>query len=590
MFSLSLNFVKKKITKIMSKIYPSQFNGKYSEKIPYEKFKNFKDKDLIIYYSRNYIYRTFHNTLGDGEIADFFVIHPKKGIIFIESKKGIISYNKDSGQWFTNKIPLKKDPIQQAMEHRTKFLKKIKDETTININIPTTHAVLFFETPKPEMLKKEFRFDIKPEMMMWREEFQDLESSINKIFALQESKNFINQQDLNKIHTLFMGQDLKNPLKNILNANESDQNLRLSENQEQILSAMFDMFNKKIAIRGLAGTGKTILLSQRAVDAVNERKRVLILTKTKPLNKFLKLLTKISDNRLTITHVDYFVRSVCKKYNEPYSHPRDAEDTNQHFEQYNPNICLDMFEKYQDEKYDLILVDEAQDFYKDWYEALCFAKKDEGQIVFFYDPFQEQIEDSMITSLETAEDVTKFPLRINFRNTFEINNLLQKLIKHFYPDSKLFYDKPIENHGEKPMLIEVNDRNDQIIKITEVINKLVNKEKVIPRDIAVIYDGSIKAPTKSDLSITTEIKKNGFDVISAEDYSEPYLNKSKENCITLDSIRRFKGLEKTVIIVTNLEEITKETVKNLYTGLSRARAHLVIISNKKVINQIKDLN
>ena len=83
-----------------------------------------------------------------------------------------------------------------------------------------------------------------------------------------------------------MGQDLKNPLENILNASKEDQNLRLSENQEQILSAMFDMFNKKIAIRGLAGTGKTILLAQRAVDVVNERKRVLILTKTKPLNKF----------------------------------------------------------------------------------------------------------------------------------------------------------------------------------------------------------------------------------------------------------------------------------------------------------------
>lgn len=573
----------------MSKIYPNEFNGKKSEKIPYEKFKNLKEKELIIYYSRNYIYRTFHNTLGDGEIADFFVIHPKKGIIFIECKKGIISYNQESGLWFTNNQQLKKDPIQQAMEHRRKFLKKIKDETTINISIPTTHAVLFFETPKPEMLKKEFRFDIKPEMMMWREQFQDLDNSINKIFDLQESKNFINQQDLNKIHTLFMGQDLKNPLKNILNASESDQNLRLSENQEQILSAMFDMFNKKIAIRGLAGTGKTILLAQRAVDVVNERKRVLILTKTKPLNKFLKLLTKISDNRLTITHVDYFVRSVCKKYNEPYSHPRDAEDTDQHFEQYNPNICLDMFEKYPEEKYDLILVDEAQDFYKDWYEALCFAKKDDGQIVFFYDPFQEQINDSMISSLETAEDVTKYPLKINFRNTFEINNLLQKLIKNFYPDSKLFYDKPIENHGEKPQLLEVNDRNDQITKVTEIINKLVNKEKVVPRDIAVIYDGSIKAPSKNDLSITTEIKKNGFDVISAEDYSEPYINKSKENCITLDSIRRFKGLEKTVIIVTNLEEITKETVKNLYTGLSRARAHLVIVSNKKVIDKLKKL-
>ena len=89
--------------------------------------KTLKEKELIIYYSRNYIYRTFHNTLGDGEIADFFVIHPKKGIIFIECKKGIISYDRDkriSGLLII--IQLKKDPIQQAMEHRRKFLKKIK--------------------------------------------------------------------------------------------------------------------------------------------------------------------------------------------------------------------------------------------------------------------------------------------------------------------------------------------------------------------------------------------------------------------------------------------------------------------------------
>ena len=573
----------------MSTIYPTQFNGRKSEEVPYEKFKKIKDENFIIYYSRNYIYRTIYNTLGDGEIADFFVIHPKKGIIFIEVKKGIISYDRESGIWSQNNRELHKDPIQQAMEHRKKFLRKIKDETSINITIPTTHAVLFYETPKPEKLIKEFRFDVEPEMIMWREDFLKLEESINKIFALQKTENFLNQQDVKKIHTLFMGQDLKNPLKNILKASEEDQNLHLSENQEQILTAMFDMLNKKIAIRGLAGTGKTILLAQRAVDVINERKRVLILTKTKPLNKFLQLLTNITDNRLTITHVDYFVRSVCKKYNEPYAHPRYAEDTQEHFEQYNPMMCLEIFEKYPDEKYDLILVDESQDFYKDWYEALCFAKKDDGQIVFFYDPFQEQIKKSMISNLEKAVDVTKFPLKINFRNTWEISSLLQKLIKNFYPDNELLYDKPIENHGEKPDLIEIDDRNKQIEKIAEITENLVKKEKISPKNIAIIYDGSIRAPSKKDLSITTEIKKKGFEVISAEEYSEPYLNKSKENCITIDSIRRFKGLEKTVIIVTNIEDIDKETVKNLYTGLSRARAHLIIVSNKIIIDKIKSL-
>ena len=72
-----------------------------------------------------------------------------------------------------------------------------------------------------------------------------------------------------------MGLDLKNPLESLLKANEEDQNIHLTENQEQIIGAMFDFLNKKVAVRGLAGTGKTILLALRAVDEINARKRVL---------------------------------------------------------------------------------------------------------------------------------------------------------------------------------------------------------------------------------------------------------------------------------------------------------------------------
>jgi len=573
----------------MANLFPSTFSGKKSEKIVFNAFSKLKDHDLTIYYSRNYLYRNFHDTFSDGEIADFLIIHPQKGIIFLESKNGIISYNKNEGQWYQNENPLKKDPIKQAMEHKQKFLRKLRDETSIQINIPTIHAVLFPSTPKPEVIKKEFRFDIKPEMMMWREEFNRLEQSVNKIFALQDTKNFLNPNDLKKIHTLMMGLDLKNPLESLLKANEEDQNIHLTENQEQIIGAMFDFLNKKVAVRGLAGTGKTILLALRAVDEINARKRVLILTKTKPLNMFLQYLTNVVNSRLTVIWIDLFVRNVYKKLREPYSYAKDIEDKEEHFDNYVPTMCLDIFEKYPKEKYDLILVDEAQDFHKNWYEALCFAKKDEGQIFFFYDPFQEQIQHSMITDLEKAEDIMKFPLKLNFRNTWEITDLLQKLIKKFFPETELLYAKPIENHGKKPELIEIKNWNDQVSQIVSTVEKLVKTGKVIPKNIAIIYDGSMKPPSRQDLSVTTELKKKGFDVISAEKYSEPYLEKSKENSISFDSIRRFKGLEKTVIILTNLKEINKETVKNLYTGLSRARAHLIVISNQKSVNQIKEL-
>ena len=39
---------------------------------------------------------------------------------------------------------------------------------------------------------------------------------------------------------------------------------------------MFYPGNKKIAVRGLAGTGKTILLAKRAVDQINKGKKILI--------------------------------------------------------------------------------------------------------------------------------------------------------------------------------------------------------------------------------------------------------------------------------------------------------------------------
>ena len=42
-----------------------------------------------------------------------------------------------------------------------------------------------------------------------------------------------------------------------------------------------------------------------------------------------------------------------------------------------------------------------------------------------------------------------------------------------------------------------------------------------------------------------------------------------------------------MIILTNLKIIDKDTVKDLYTGLSRARAHLIVVSQRDTINKLK---
>ena len=449
-------------------------------------------------------------------------------------------------------------------------------------SIPTIHGVIFPDTPKEHRVNLGQK--IKPEMIIWGEDVIDLEKSLTKMFNLNRGEYQLKEEEKQLIRKTLYGIDLKSPFKKVLKLGELLQDLEFNEDQQSFLLSVFN--NKKMIVKGLAGTGKTIIAAKIATHDENKDKKVLILTKTKGLCQFLKVLTRDqSSNNLRIYSIDQFVKKTADRLNVPMTlptHKATQEELNEHFDNYSPQRCQQIFDMHPAEKFDLLIIDESQDFHKNWFEALCFAKKDDGQIVFFYDPFQEQIEMSMISDLEKAEDVTKFALKLNFRNTWEITNLLQKLIINFYPENKLLYSKPIENHAKKPELIEINNRNEQIEKITETIDKLVKKEKILPKNIAVIYDGSIRAPSRSDPSLTTEIKKKGLGVVSAEEYSEPYLDKSKENCITLDSIRRFKGLEKTVIILTNLDEITRETVKNLYTGLSRARAHLIIITNKYI--------
>ena len=70
-------------------------------------------------------------------------------------------------------------------------------------------------------------------------------------------------------------------------------------------------------------------------------------------------------------------------------------------------------------------------------------------------------------------------------------------------------------------------------------------------------------------------------MLKAEGYSDAY-EAGGENSITFENYRRFKGLEKRAIILVNIFDINNETVGKIYTGLSRARGYLTIISNERL--------
>jgi len=564
----------------------------------YTKLGTTYDETIDILCEPKFIKRNYLGAMRDGEYTDFIILHPKKGILFLECKGGLIKYNSTEGKWYQNEKRLDKSPMQQSEDGKRILLGLLKSpyiKKKINIDvIPTIHGAIFPNTPKPHGVT--FGTNIKPEMIIWAEDCINLEKSLTKLFNLNKNEYQLTEGDKKLIRTILYGEDLKSPFKEVLKLGEHLQDLEFDQDQQSFLLSVFG--NRKMIVEGLAGTGKTIIATKIATHEEYKDKKVLMLTKTKGLCQFLKVLIRnrsASDN-LRIYSIDQFVKKTADRLNVPMTlptHKATQEELNEHFDNYSPQRCQQIFDMHPAEKFDLLIIDESQDFHKNWFESLSSIIKEDGKIFFFYDPLQTTIPNSMAEILKKPDEIgfPIFSFNANYRNTSSISNLLSKLIKKYFPDTKLFYSKHSKvNKGRKPELIEADSFEKIIEKTIEKVDFLIKEEKFKPKDIGVLGINSMKpSDYGTKLSMTKELKKLDLKVINAWDYSLPYMDPKEENDITFSDVRSFKGLEKRVIILVNFAELNEKSVQQIYTGLSRARGHLIIISNQKSISQIKEL-
>ena len=592
----------------MAKIFPSIFPynlddpemlklGIQTEYEVYNKLKKFSD-EFEIFCGPKFLKKNIHGDMRDGEYADFIIIHKNKGILFLECKGGNISYNPNEVRWYQNKKQLKKSPIKQANDGKLNlinFLKSPKYREEINIDaIPTIHGAIFPNTPKPDNLH--LGADIKPEMIIWAQDYDEFEKSIINLLDINQSTKDITDDEKRLIQRILYGDRLDNPFKEILKHGEHMQEIEFDEDQRMLYNFMFS--NKRLIIRGLAGTGKTILAAKKATEESNNEKRVLVLTKTVGVGRFLSLLTRSKQfkrNFLEISSIDGFVSNLARRLKMDISNPQKLEDDEKrkHFDEYLPNLCKKIFEENVDKKFDVLIVDEGQDFHKNWYEVLKQMVKDDGHMFLFYDPLQKQISNSMAETLnENKDNYPYFNLTANYRNSSSITNFLSKLINKFYSDVNASYSKFSKFDGKKPEFI-VADTFDEIVdKSKNKVLRLISEEKFNGSDIAILSDLSMKpANYNSKNSLRANLEENDLEVISAREYAMPYIREGYENKITFDSIKRFKGLEKPIIILVNLDNNldNEDKMRDIYSGLSRARGHLIIVSNQQSINYLKEL-
>lgn len=217
-------------------------------------------------------------------------------------------------------------------------------------------------------------------------------------------------------------------------------------------------------------------------------------------------------------------------------------------------------------QFDLVVVDEAQDFTEDWAYCSNLFVCNQGSLYVFYDESQNVFSRSFGEKFYINEE--PFVLRYNIRNT---SNIYQYTKDRTHLGMETLVNQ-IE--GVEPDIRTLKRKSAVISFIDSVINKLVNKEGVQPEKISILVNKSIDSSVLKDVNYVA-----GYPISS--------LHNPCENAITISKVEDFKGLESDIIIYINhtykSEPQTADKKAIQYTALTRARFYLYVVDYEETL-------
>lgn len=583
-----------------------------SEKKVFEKLSKLDDNYTVIH---SYLF-----TQGKLTESDFIIIHKYYGFINMEVKGGGISQHK--GVWYStdrggnqNKI---KDPFKQASNamYRLKdiYSKKYNDNFRGVFDYMVCFPNCKYDTDHVIDISK----------------LDNLNSILPKIFKHTiESYNVKpDTKSISQFTSLIAGDiTLDWAIASVIESQE-----KKLEDINRFQDYLLDLFDdkKRIGFKGAAGSGKTFIAIKKAIRLANEDKKVLFLVFNKHISDFIakqldnknimvntfhsfaleEIFAIIEKERENTEISKLFDEFLVKLYgNEDYVKDLDMKGfihtfdkisgnytalldeytpklgllgeivniliTKDRDELYKINIPLalqEIFEqdKHQTTHFDALLIDEGQDFSKEWCECIrpVFRSEEDRIVYIFYDDNQNIFRDEKtlpVSDLISEHNLTShvFNLNTNLRNT---RNIHDYALKH---TGKSDIAKSFEIEGLDPVEFKMKDEKEAIKKITTLLTELTDKHAVSREDIIILSDNNIE----------NSIFKGDTNALSPFKLIKSGEGKSKKT-IRFRTISKFKGLEAPVVILIISNKQTFNNHDLLYVGMTRARHMLYVFSLK----------
>ena len=490
----------------------------------------------------------------DGQ-TDFIVAHPEKGILLIEVKGGKIRFDGPSRQWISTDregVDHKISPFSQVRDSKYALRNKLLEQRVLQkCWIELAHAVAFPALPRPEVAVTP---DAPPEIIIGRNDMHRLAERIEEVLQYSHGASghgFRHGPLLVKELTRLVATsiELPNPLA-VQAAEEEREMIRLTESQVRMLTLLKRI--RRAGIGGGAGSGKTFLAIEKAKRLADEGFRTLLTCYTAPLADFLKSVAGGVEN-LDVLSVPELCRQLV---------PRLTTEFNVETERSYSESLYDTMQRLDARPYDALVVDEGQDFTEEWWLALesCLREPSDGIFYVFHDTHQ---------TLNRAggmlpDGMNEYPLEDNVRNT---QTICRTLVKHYRGETSIQARGPV---GRKVEVHEYDSESRLAAVLGQVLHRLVERERFRCREIVVLTP---KHPLPKSCLLRLGLA-HGYRLVDRQP------DKGTREILCL-SIQDFKGLERPVAIVAELDETLPpdEDLRDalLYVAFSRPRHHLVVV-------------
>ena len=528
-----------------------------------------------------------HNKVIYGE-TDFLVLAPHLGIFALEVKGGRVK--RENGLWyFTNRYgktnQKSRGPFEQAKDGIFSIVDAMKKRVDMEhyrvTKVLFGYGVMFpdieytssgIDEEQWQIFDSRDGTNVKQFIMRLAE---GVKTKWETVYGPLDKSRLPDVEDIRYMLSILRGDFDCAVSMNVQLRNANESLIALTKDQYRCLDQLDD--NPRCLILGPAGTGKTLLAIEEAKKFAARGDRVALFCFNANLADWL---SNYFDNMPESVRPQYvgtfhkYMINVAKSAKTLPVYPHDPDKVQQYYQKELPRAAaLALLES--GGQYDIIVVDEAQDLICDSYlEVLGNSLKkgfSRGRWTMFGDFSMQAIYAAGVTGTEMIDKMDeqtsfiRFKLTVNCRNTKPICKEIETVTGFKSPNG--LWTKV---DGPPVQYITWSSMEDQRKKLTTLLEQLADSQ-ISPEQITIL------SPRKRENSVVSMLDGN-----TVKDFRIP-----AGTSMTFCTIQAYKGLENTIIILTDIESFSDE--KLMYVGLSRACSGLFILESEVAKKEYDEL-